>query len=245
MSIRFSLTINDPEHSMSPENGVPMCDLGALLCDMFAATDPGDKSKCIMYGVSNHGYTPELITDSNLRYERYVDIHQRIHERGIEDLNNLEAKYARTLKRILKNRLFLEPYDKDQKLITTIHPSEIKNTVNGYYNLTTVYGTISEMGSPSLDKSTHIYLHETNYKIFTTKEQDSALRPNYRIGRLRLKLRQKRSLDTDRVISATLIAFEPMTGLSLVESLATMPDDDFEAFAGMDDQSDLFEYLDK
>lgn len=245
MKFQFSLTINDPSRSMNPENGVSICELGTLFCDMYAATDPGDKSKCILYGVSNHGYTPNFVTDSNLRYERFIDVHKNIRERGINDLTDKEAKYAKTLKRILKDGLFLEPHDKDDNLITTIYPSEIQETVKGYYTVSSIFGTISEMGSPSLEKGTHIYLHKTDYKIFTNKEQDVALRAFYRSGKLRLKVRLKKSLDTNRIINGTLIAFEPLTGLSLIDAVSTLPDSAFEVFEGINNQEDLFQFLDK
>ncbi len=141
--------------------------------------------------------------------------------------------------------MYLQPYDKDAQLITTIRPNEIKQTVKGYYSVTTIYGITTEMGSPSLAKGTHIFLDGQDYKIFTTKAQDAELRKHYRSGRLGLKVRQKRSLVDNKVINATLISFQSFSDLSLMDNISTLTNEDLSFLNGVNTQDDLLQLLGK
>jgi hypothetical protein len=245
MKYPFSFTINDKEKKLSPKSGISLCALSKILCDMYEATDPGDGSTVTLSGINNHGYTPTFVTESEYRYDRFIDVHNRIHDRGIEDLTPKEAKYARTLKGVLKGGLYIEPHDKDEKIITTINASEIKQTVQGYFSSTTVYGIITEMGSQNLAMGTHIYLDGFDYKIFTSPEQDAMLRSYYRNGRLSLKVRQKRSLQNNKIINASLISFRPIGNFTLMEGISKLTDEDLKFLDGINNQDDINRLLGK
>jgi hypothetical protein len=226
MEYTFSLTINDESQSFSPTQGLDYGDLGLLLHDLKEATDPKDGSICTLYKISNHGYSSNFITESELRYRRFIDVHLNIHNRQVEDLQPKEAKYARRLRRLLISGRYLNPYDMDNQLITTIHGSQIDQTVDSYYSVTTVTGVISQMGAPRLNKGTHVYLDSLDYKIYTSGEQDIELRPHYRSSKLTLSIRQKRSLADNRVINASLMSYRVLSSLNIIESLRSLGADD-------------------
>jgi hypothetical protein len=233
MDYNFSFTINDVQASLSPSNGMDSGDLGALLRDLGIATNPKDGSKVTLKRISNSGYTSEFVTKSEIRYLRFVDLHKKIYERTPDDLMPNEAKYAKTLKRVLKDGMYMEPRDMDSNLIVKIEPSQIEKSVDSYFTTTNVYGIISLTGAPSLKKGTHIYLDGLDYKIRTSPQQDTELRNFYRKGKLSFLIRQKKSVYDNRVLSATLVSFKIPNQSSLIDNLSNLSKEDISSWWGI------------
>ena len=239
----FSLKIDNAQHSITPESGVSADVIAKLIRDLYGATEIEEESDMTLFAINNTGYTPKFVTNSDRRYDQFVKVHKNIVERGIEDLRWEEAKYAKTIKRLLKGGLFLEPYDENNKKITTVYPNQIKERVQGYFSTTTITGIVSQLGPKSLDKDPYIFLDRYDYKIFVSKEQAFQLREYIRENRLAFKIRQKRSIKHNKVVSAALLSFRPMSNHSLIENLASLDDLDF--LKDINNQDDLLNYLGK
>ena len=228
MAYEFALNINNEVGELTPKTGMPFGDLGELIKQLDTAIDTRKHGKCILYDVQNHGYTPCFTTDSKTAYEKFIEVHNNIYDRSIADLNKDEAAYANSIKKLLKNGTYLEALDTDHKTIHRIYPDEIEKTVD-YYNVTkSISGVISQIGSLKLDKTSHIYLDGHNFKIFITAQQDEQLRQYYRNedAFLDLKIIQKRSIQSGRVINARLISHKIKLNKTIHESLNELSEDD-------------------
>jgi hypothetical protein len=205
---------------------VDITELGALIQKLKEAIDPSDGSLCSLYKVENTGYTPFFLTDSKRQYENFISVHQNISEKQFEDLRQREIKYAKTLKDILHGGRYLEACRMRSKPIATIYAGDINKPADSYNMITNVVGIVSEMGSPDFKRRTHVFLDGYDYKIYTTNEQDEILKQYYRKQLVTIKIKQKKSIKSDRVISANLISISPKTPGNFVENIKTLSTDD-------------------
>ena len=235
MPFPFALNINNKNRDLSPENGLDIAELGQLIQRLKAAIDAGDGSKAVLYGVSNHGYTPNIITSSEQTYSNFANVHINIYEKGLGDLNTPEAKYAKKLKQILGEDGYVEALDKDNQPICKIYSSDIEKVVPFYYAITNQSGIISEIGAVNLEERSHIYLHGGDYRIYISAEQDSQLKHYYRDAStvIDFKLKQKRSISTGSIISATLISYKVKSLSRLYDALNSIDKNDI-TFLGED-----------
>lgn len=243
MEYKFSVTINDKKSSLSPRKGLDIEDLGSLIQELKKAIDPQDNSFCSLYKISNHGYSPNFITTSKKQYENFIALHQNIYEKPLEDLRTRELKYAQTLKSILHKGRFLESFGMRSKPIATIYPAEINKPVDSYNSITTVIGIISEMGAPDFKKKTHIFLDGQDYKIYTNEAQDSILRLFYRTQPIALKIRQKISIKSNRVISASLLDIPEKSKGRLIENIKSLSQDDLSFISKTQTHRDILNII--
>lgn len=130
------------------------------------------------------------------------------------------------LKKVLKNNKYIEAIDNENNTIQRIYPSEIEKSVDSYFVIKSQSGVISEIGSQSLEKVSHIYLDGIDYKIFINGQQDEQLRGYYKDAHIELKVKQKRSLLTGNVISASLISHSVKPDETLHISTSKLTKDD-------------------
>lgn len=230
MNYNYSLTFNDAQASLNPSNGIDSEDLGAVMRSLGIAINPKDGSKSTLKGISNHGYTSEFVTKSEAMYLQFIELHKKIYERTPSDLMPKEAIYARTLKRVLKAGMYMEPRDMESNLIVKIEPTQIEKSVETYFSVTTVYGIISLTGAENLKRGTHIYLDGLNYKIHTSIEQDIELRNFYRKQKMQFVIRQNKSIYGNRIISAELISFKQPPQHNLLEALSNIGQEDISSW---------------
>jgi hypothetical protein len=236
---KFSFTVNDKQNSISPKKGIDIEEFGALIQDLKKAINPNDGSFCTMYKISNTGYTPNFLTDSKQQYENFISVHQNIYERPLEDLRPKEMRYAKTLKEILHKDRFIESFGNRSKPIVKIQSYEINKSVDSYSSITNIFGIVAEMGSPDFNKRTHIFLNGHDYKIYTTSEQDSVLKEFYRTRPIELKIKQKKSIKSNRVISATLVNIIPKTAGNLMDNIKLLSEDDLSFLKNTQTHEDI------
>lgn len=223
---KFALNINNEDQLLTPKNGLPFGELGVLINHLDKAINPKDGKPCVLYSIENHGYTPNFLTESELLYNKFIDVHKNIQERELTELNKEEATYASTLKKILSTDKYVEPIGNDDQPLFRLSGKEIERGVENYSIVTNQSGIISEIGSPKLDEVRHVYLHDVEYKIFITPQQEELLKKYYRDGVVDFKVKQKRSIKSGRIISATLISFKIKPDLTISESLSTLSQED-------------------
>lgn len=89
-----------------------------------------------------------------------------------------------------------------------------------YYTTKTIYGVISELGATSLNAiKKHINIDGIGYKIKISKDQDIELKPHYATDKLKIRIKQKRSLEKGRIIDAELISFIKVNDNSIIDNL--------------------------
>lgn len=240
---KFAININREVKQLSPKDGLEFGELGALINHLDKAINPKDGYKCTLYSIENHGYTPNFITESKVLYGNFLQVHRNIQEKELTELRPEEAIYAGTLKRILGNDKYVEPLDNDAKPLYRLTAKEIVKGVESYSVITNKSGTISEIGSPKLEDTRHIYLHDTDYKIFITPQQEELLKQQYRSGIIDLKLKQRRSVRTGRIIGAQLITFKIKPELTISESLSTLTDEELSSIGKFETADDILTLL--
>jgi hypothetical protein len=119
----------------------------------------------------------------------------------------------------------LESYDNDNNLVSRVIGKEIGHEIESYSVITTISGVITEIGSKTLHGKTHIEIHDLGYRIFTTPEQDIALKSYYRARPVTFKIKQKIGSKKNRVASASLLDFKPSSKGSLMENLSALTQD--------------------
>jgi hypothetical protein len=241
--LKFALNINREGKSLTPQDGLPFGELGVLINHLDKAINPKDGLKCTLSSVQNHGYTPHFHTESKILYNNFLEIHRNIQEKEVSELKRDEATYANTLRRILSTDLYVEPLDNDDKPLLRLTGKEIEQGVETYGVITTQSGVISEIGSPKLDDTRHIYLHNSDYKIFINPQQEEILKQHYRNGVVELKLKQRRSVKTGRITGAQLVSIKIKSELTLSESVSMLSPEELASLGNFESAEDILTLL--
>jgi hypothetical protein len=240
---KFALNINDEKNSLKPDDGIDIGDLSELTGQLKAVLNSKEDGKCTLSSIENHGYTPNFATASELVYTKFIRVHKDIQEKAITDLNKAEANYANTLKRILSIDKYVEPIDNNRQPLFRLTSKDIEATAENYSVITSKTGVISEIGSPKLEDNRHIYIHNIDYKIFITAAQEEILKEHYRKDTIEVKLKQRRSIKSGRIINATLISVTIKPDILLSESLSDLSSDELSIFDGIITHDDIIKLL--
>jgi hypothetical protein len=243
MSYKFALNINDDNQQLHPQDGLDVGDLSDLTGDLKKILNSKKEGKCTLFSIENHGYTPNFITKSEVVYSNFIKVHKDIQEKGISDLSKDEAKYANTLKRILGDDKYIEPIDNNRKSLFRLTSKDIDTVADNYSVITNRSGIISEIGSPKLEDKRHIYLHNVDYKIYISDVQEQILKDNYRNGVVELKLKQRRSSKSGRILNAILISVTRKLDITLSEVFKDFSVDELSIFEGVSGHDDILKLL--
>lgn len=224
----FSLNINNEGQTINRRSGFGISSLGNLLSGLSLATNPGDNSLCILDRIDNHGYTPHFFTQSYDRYRLFINVHRKLIALPISELSREEQRYAGTLKKVLTGGKFLQARDGNNTEIVRINPDLIgKGRLESYHIVTTVHGVIRQIGGRNLTRGTHIMLNGLPYKVMTTAQQDALLGSFYKGAKLRLRIRQKCSLEDGHVLYGVLLDFQVHSNHTLLEGVSQLGNIDF------------------
>jgi hypothetical protein len=217
---KFSIKIDDDSHSLTKEDGIPINKIGELLQTLFNAVDDGTGSKCTLGQVRGNCYALDFFTPNIGVYHNLIVVHKNVEQVEVDDLSIEQKKYAATLKTILGGKYYLKAYDNDGKEIAAINDIGKKQLTSYYYSTDTVYGVLSELGSASLSNTRkHIFLDGVSYRIYISKDQDLQLKPYYGTHKLRVELRQKRSVIDGHIVNSELQSFTSVSTGNLADNL--------------------------
>lgn len=239
----FALNINSEKKPLTPKDGLPYGELGILIHHLDKAISPKNGVKCTLSEIRNHGYTPHFTTDNELLYKNFIEIHKSIQEKEISELKSDEATYANTLKRILGDDKYVEPINRESEPIFRLSGKQIEKGVETFSVITTISGIVSEIGAPKLEETRHIYIHNYEYKIFITPVQESLLENCYRRGFVEAKIKQKRSIKTNRITSAQLINIRIKPDITLSDSLAQLSEEELASLGKFESTEDILTLL--
>lgn len=243
MTYKFALNINDDKQQLTPEDGLDFGDLSELTGHLRTVLNSKKNGKCTLSSIENHGYTPNFTTKSEIVYTRFINVHKDIQEKSVNDLTKEEAIYANTLKKILSTDKYLEPIDNNRKPLFRLTAKDIDTTAENYSVITNSSGIVSEIGSPKLEDSRHIYLHNSDYKIYISAAQEQLLKEYYRKGFVELKLKQRRSIKSGRILNALLISLKVKPEITLQQSLSELTQEELSIFEDITSTDDILTLL--
>lgn len=217
----FSIKIDDKKHSLNSESGISIEVLSELLRDLYSAIDFSENAKCTLSNIRGNCYAMDFSTESKTQLERFKIVHKNIQEIPIKDLEIEQKKYAKTLKKIIDNRFYINAYDENNKKIASISELTTGKEIRYYYSQKTIYGYLSELGAKSIDSDNkHIIIDGFPYRIYISKDLDLQLKHYYGTEKLAVKTRIKRAFAKGNIISAEMISFKEVGKLSFSESLS-------------------------
>lgn len=226
---KFSLKIDDENHSLTKEEGIPFDKIGALLQCLYDAIDPNSNIKCTLEGIRGNCYALDFTTEEARFESNFVVVHKNIEGIAYDQLEPKQKKYAAELKKILGTRYFINAYDSLGNKIASIKEIGLKDNIETYYTQKTIYGIISQLGAPSLNApKKSISIDGIPYKIKISKVQDLELKQFYGSDKLMIKIKQRRSQVRGRVIDAELLSFIKVSKNSIIENLEAEGYIDFE-----------------
>lgn len=135
----------------------------------------------------------------------------------------------RVIKR-LRQEYLTEVADIEESVIQKEYTEQEDNL---YYSITNVYGVISQIGADTLESKPKIKIDGLDYFIFLTKIQDSEIRKYYRNPEktIKFKIKQRKSVASQKVISAELMSFSVAEKGNFINSLSNIPPDTFSSFS--------------
>jgi len=226
---KFSIKIDDDEHSLSSEDGIPFDKLAELLKTLFPAIDPHTGTKCTLGKIRGNCYAIDFFSADEKYLSNFVIVHKNVEQVNIEELDKEQKEYAITLRKILGGKYYLKAFDNSNSEIATIKDLGKKTSVEYYYSNETVYGILSMLGSQAiLDTKKYIYLDGIANRITISKVQDLELKPYYGTNKLRLKIRNKRSAYDGHVISSEMVSFTVVGENDIMDNLKNVGYIDFE-----------------
>ncbi|WP_259067268.1 hypothetical protein HDF24_11760 [Mucilaginibacter sp. X4EP1] len=228
--IKFSIKIDDEDHTLSKENGIPINEIAPLLASLFNAIDTGSGEKLTLGQVRGNCYALDFYSEDAGYLNNFTAVHRNIQEISLEDLEPEQQKYASNLKTVLGNKYYLTAYDSESKELAVIANIEPASLIQFYYTSDTIYGVVSELGSGNRlsAKKKHICIDGFSNRISISKEQDIDLKQYYGSHQLRVEVRQKRSIIDGRIVSCELEDFVILSENSLTENLKSEGYVDFE-----------------
>lgn len=228
-TFRFTLKIDDDQHTLSPKDGLPFQKLGELLVNLFKAIDPGNSSKCAVGEIVDGSYGIAFTTDDESYHSNFEIVHKNIQKYDIDELDERQRDYAFTLKKVLGGKYYVKAENNEGKEIASIKDLERQSNVDVYYSTETLYGLLAQIGSPHVNSiKKFIYIDDVPYRISVTREQDVELKKYYTTHKLRVKVRHKRSAIDGHIESAEMISFVVVEQTDIIDTLEEIGYVDFK-----------------
>lgn len=204
MSYKFSIKIDNQEHSLTKEDGIPIESVGEILTALAKAIN-FDSTKVTLEEIRGNCYAMDFTTTDERPYNTFYDLHTRLEVVSEDDLSDNEALYAKALRKVIrKHGVYVEALNSDRKRIakiTDLLPSKEASSIH-YHK--TIYGTIISFGGKNENKSqavVEIY-DGTKLSIFLSKDHEfkmlEVLRSVYKQRPIRMKVRVKVSQNSSK-----------------------------------------------
>ena len=133
-----------------------------------------------------------------------------INEKSNAELNSKEIRFKNSIAKTLKPGWFMDILNQDGIPVVSLQYGFNEKAVETYSSIKNIEGFITEIGDRELEaKGLHIYLSEAlDYKVFITIEQHNEIAKFYRKAKIRAKVILKKSLSTNKVLSAKLLTYK-------------------------------------
>ncbi len=207
----FYLKYNSNDDSIDYSNAVSIDDLGEILKAMYSAISAKKNDNIALTQVSDNCYMVGFETNNKQLEKRFESLGNEILEKNDLELSKKKLRFKNAVSKSLKSNWYLELLNSDKNPVVTLPYGFNDSVVDHYYSSKNIEGVITEIGDKDLNPSNlHIYISgNTSFKIFISLEQHDELARFYRRSKVRLKVRLKKSLQSNRILSAKLISFKP------------------------------------
>jgi transcriptional regulator CtsR len=215
----YILRFDDEQHSLNARNGIPLSELTDLLQSLHRTLHLAQDETIVLSQVIGNSYAVQVTTNSHTVQRRMLNLHQRISHGEFVGMNLDERKYAKELRKVIKDRYFVQGYDpKDTDKRVQINTITIPKEVEYYHEISTIYGIITAIGGRSLNGKASIHISDALYDITVTSEQEKELIKSFKTDRLALTVRQKIHCETGDVKQASLEDFEVLSNRTFVQA---------------------------
>ena len=171
------------------------------------AIDAKQTTDIVVSEIKGNCYAPVISTNSITKYVEIKALHEEIATNNYSNLNNKQKDYAKSLKRLLGNKYYLDIYDKDKSYFKTIKDITIENKLNHYFETTAIRGIVTRIGGKTIDSKPKILVSDYPHDIEITNEQDENLKKYYKNGQLEFYISQKINFKTNNIEYAKLEDF--------------------------------------
>lgn len=235
-NFEFTLRFDDEKHTLSIENGIPAIEIGALITSLAEALHLSINQSLVLSEIRGNCYALGLTTNSITVYENLKVIHRKVSDNEYVGFTSEEKKYANKLKKVLGGKYYLDAYDKDKNYKVRVREVNIPETPEFYYEIGTVYGTITSIGGKTLDGKSAIGLNQSDFPIEINANQESRLIKYFKESKLLLTIKKKINFETDKIVSAQLLDFEVLSSKKFAELVEDLKNETPEGlFNNIDD----------
>jgi len=217
----FYLKFNSKEKDIDFSNALSIDDLAEVLKSLYSAISASKSDNIVLSQVTDNCYQCGFSTSNKMLEERFIETNKEVLERSDIELSSNKVRYKKAIAKAIKHDWFLEILNSDGIPVVTIPYGFNERTVDSYYSNKSFEGYVTLIGDKELNpKNLHIYLSENkNFKIFINTKQHEELAKYYRKSKIRVKVRLKKSLNSNRVLSAELINYRPKSELNFPYNL--------------------------
>ncbi len=216
----FSLKFDDKGHSLNAEDGISINLISDLLKSLYEAIDLDEQAKCTLSNIRGNCYALDFSSESENQLTRFKIVHKNIQDLPISGLTSEQRKYAKTLKKIMDGKYYIEAFDENKNRIASIKKINNDGEVKYYYTHQTVHGLLSLLGGNSINSETkYIRIDGYPHRINISKDLDMLLKPFYGSEKLAVKVRVKHSVDSGSILKTEMVHFTRVERNSLSENL--------------------------
>lgn len=206
-TFHFTLRFDNAEHSLTNYNGLPLGEVAVLLKNLAEIIN-NDKS-LVLSDVRGNCYALQISTKNETTFTTLKTVHTAISENRLGTLRNKEYDYAKYLKTVLiKNKFQANAYDAQKTFDVPIKEITLLKEPTHYYEVGSIYGIVTGIGSKDLDGKITIQVSQQGKKIEITAMQERALLPYYKKQRMTFYVRKKINFQTEEIESIVLEDFE-------------------------------------
>ncbi len=220
----FYLKFNSEHEDVDFNNAVSIDGLAELLKSLYTAIYASKKDNVVLSQVTDNCYQLGFKTSNDVLELRCIEANNDILEKSDRELSPGVLRYKKAVDKVIKENWYLEILNSEGVPVVKIPHGFSQKSVDHYYSNKSFVGYITLIGDRELDpKSLHIYLSEhKNIKIFISENQHKELTSYYRKNKIRAKVKLKKSLSSNRVMSAKLLSFKVKSTLNFPENLDQM-----------------------
>lgn len=219
-SYNFTLKFDSEIRSLNVENGLSVKNLAKLLKALTDAIPLPKEKQMVLSGIENGSYALKISTNSSAGHAHLTVVHNKISDNDYEGLSNNEIKYAKAFKEVIEEEnVFAVVKDRDGVSDAKIVNIDFASKIKYYYQTSTIYGVITNIGSANLDSKVHIKINKVPFNIEVSKSQEKVLCKFYKSGILELTITKQIKLEGDSVESAILESYKVCESKSFFESL--------------------------
>lgn len=205
-SIKFDSEIEEVDFS----NAISIDELGELLKSIYSLLSAKKNDKVILSNIVDNCYQLDISTINPILENRFINAGKNVLEKSDIELNNKELRFKKSIASSLKVGWYMDILNAEGVKVITVPYGFNEKLIDTYYTIKNIEGYITEIGDKDINaKGLHIYLSDhTDFKIFITVEQHDELMSFYRKVKIRAKVQIKKSLSSDKILSAKLITFK-------------------------------------